>query len=69
MARLDSKATSPSQVRVLYPDHAAVFTLKQGATLTDLAEQLDRAGGWGDDAPTAVFMQFSTQRQPLAPLH
>lgn len=61
MEHLDT-AVSASKVRALYAGHAASFSLEKGATLTDLIDRLDDAGGWGAGSPTAIFLQFDTPR-------
>ena len=63
MEHLDT-AVSASKVRALYAGHAASFSLEKGATLTDLIDRLDDAGGWGAGSPTAIFLQFDRTQSP-----
>jgi hypothetical protein len=66
MAHTETTAAYPSHVRALFSDRAASFSLAQNATLTDLIDRLDDAGGWGAGSPTAVFLRFGSSRNDLA---
>lgn len=68
MEHPETTAAYSTHVRALFSDHAAAFSLAKGATLADLIDRLDDAGGWGAGTPTAVFLQFPrpalSQRRP-----
>jgi hypothetical protein len=63
---MERTETTANRVRALFSDHAASFSLAKGATLIDLIDRLDDAGGWGAGSPTAVFLQFGAARNDHA---
>ena len=63
MDNVETTNAYPNRVRVLFSDHAAAFSLANGATMSDLIDRLDDAGGWGSGSLMAAFLQFGTSHQ------
>jgi len=61
-------STTMNRVMALFADKALSFSLSDGATFADLADRLDRLGEWHTSLPMAVYLKFSTARQPIAAL-
>ena len=58
MRNLNDHAARPSRVTALYDDAARSFRLKEGATFSDLAEQLARIEMLSGRKPLSVGVKF-----------
>ena len=65
----------PSQVTVRFGDGAHSFPLREGATLTDLADRIGVLGAQHNGAPISIYIEFNSPRarsmahsQPRHPL-
>jgi hypothetical protein len=58
MASLHAFTPKLPQVKVLFEDGAHYFLLHQGATLSELADRIDRLRSKHVDAPVAIHVEF-----------
>ncbi len=75
MVHTHTLISQPSQVTVRFGDGAHSFLLREGATLTELANRIGVLGAQHDGAPISIDIEFSTRRarqmansQPRQPL-
>jgi hypothetical protein len=58
MARLHVFTPRQPQIKVLFEDGAHYFLLRQGATLSELADQIEVLRSSHADAPLAIHVEF-----------